>query len=58
MTLRETALINKSKQEMKLWATVYSNARKKGNSEGYCVVTANNAIDLFNEKFNDHGNVI
>jgi len=58
MTFKETALVNKSKQEMKLWAKVYSNARNKGNSDSHCKMIADNAIEFFNAKFNDHGNVI
>jgi len=57
MTLRETALANKSKQEMKLWTKVYINA-KKDNSEAYCKMTADNAIEQFRSVFNEYGNVV
>lgn len=58
MTLRETALANKSKQEMKLWSKIYAIAFEKGRGSAYAKMEAYDAIQEFKIIFNDHGNVL
>jgi len=59
MTLHETALTNESKEEMKLWREIYTDAMtKSASSHSMSVFKANEAISTFNETFNEYGNVI
>jgi hypothetical protein len=58
MTFRETALANKGKQEMKLWAKVYGYYTCRVNDTAFSSMNADDSIERFNERFNDHGNVV
>ena len=58
MTLRDTAMVNKTNQEMKLWRESFITSRLNGSNISEATGNANLSVERFNEAFDEYGNII